>query len=489
MALRNIVAPLTTMGVMFLAACDPGNAPPGGGGGGADGGGGGADGGGGAGDGGGGGGADGGGGAGGSAEPRCGAPSGEPTIHEGDLSESETWTAAGSPHIVSFPVRLLDGVTLTIEPCAEVRLEEDTGIAVTGEGAELRAEGTEARPIVFRGSDGARWNDVHVAWPGKATLRHVTLEGGGGDRFHENATLSAYGVSVTPAVPALLVDHVTVRGSLGAGVLLMRAAAFAEGSTDLTITESGSEEHPYPLELGEQALGSIPTGVYTGNRKDEILIQDEGANQASGLQQDTTLRDRGVPYHFGDWQDARFNIGGGGEDAPPTTLTIEPGVTLRFEPGTWMRIERFTGEFAASGALRAVGTPERPIVFTSAAEAPAPGDWGGLWFGGIPRDENVLENVIIEYAGYDCSCSLLTCNDIEEFEGAVIFSQEPSRAFIQRSTFRHIAGHGVTRGWVGTSEPDFVTGNTFEDVTGCAQTRPWIEGQPCYDPLPACPEG
>ncbi|WP_438030096.1 hypothetical protein [Sorangium sp. So ce233] len=464
MALRNVVVTITATGVMFLAACDPGDPPPADGSGGA-------------------------GGSGGAAEPQCGAPSGGPTLHEGDLDESETWTAEGSPHIVGFPVRLRAGVTLTIEPCAEVLLEEDTGISVMDEGAELRAEGTEARPIAFRGSEGARWNDVHVAWPGKATLRHVLLEGGGGDRFHANATLSAYGGSVTPAAPALLVDHVTVRGSLGAGVLLLRASSFAEGSTDLVITESGSEEHPYPLELGEQALGSIPIGVYTGNRKDEILIQDEGANQTSGLQQDTTLRDRGVPYHFGDWRDARFNIGAGGEGAPLTTLTIEPGVTIRFEPGNFFQIERFTGEFAASGALRALGTPERPIVFTSAAESPAPGDWGGLWYGGIPRQENVLENVIIEYAGYDCGCILLSCNDLSTFNGAVIFSQPPSSAFIQGSTIRHVAGHGVTRGWNGTAGPDFVTGNTFEDVSGCEQTRPWVEGQSCPDPKPPCPEG
>ncbi|WP_437682531.1 hypothetical protein [Sorangium sp. So ce131] len=473
MALRNVVVPIAAIGVMFLAACDPGEPSPGSSPAGSGGG----------------GGSGGEGGAGGAGEPRCGAPSGGPTIHEGDLSENETWTAEGSPHVVGFPVRLLDGVTLTIEPCAEVLLEEDTGIAVIGEGAELKAEGTEAQPIAFRGSEGARWNDVHVAWPGKATLRHVTLEGGGGDRFHAHATISTYGDSTTPAKPTLLLDHVTVRGSLGAGVLLLRASAFAEGSTDLVITGSGGEEHPYPLELGEQAIGSIPTGAYTGNVKDEILIQDEGANQSSGLQQDTTMRDRGVPYHFGDWRDARFNIGAGGDGAPLTTLTIEPGVTIRFEPGNFMQMERFTGEFAASGALRAVGTKERPIVFTSAAREPAPGDWGGLWFGGVPREENVLENVVIEYAGYDCGCILHTCNDLATWNAAVIFSMPPASAFIQGSTFRHIAGHGVTRGWSGPPGPDFVSGNTFEDVSGCEQTRPFIVGQSCPDPEPTCPEG
>src|SRR5688500_13313033 len=78
-------------------------------------------------------GASGSGGWGGTAEPGCRAPSAGQTVHEGDLSESETWTADGSPHIVSFPVRLRAGVSLTIEPCAEVLLEEDTGISAMDE--------------------------------------------------------------------------------------------------------------------------------------------------------------------------------------------------------------------------------------------------------------------------------------------------------------------------------------------------------------------
>jgi hypothetical protein len=54
-------------------------------------------------------------------------------------------------------------------------------------------------------------------------------------------------------------------------------------------------------------------------------------------------------------------------------LTIEPGVTLRFHAGTGLRVEQ--------GALSALGTAFDPIVLTSAAAAPAPGDWSGLYLG------------------------------------------------------------------------------------------------------------
>ena len=57
------------------------------------------------------------------------------------------------------------------------------------------------------------------------------------------------------------------------------------------------------------------------------------------------------------------------------TLTIEPGVVIKGDKATQgtLIIER-------GGKIMAQGTPERPIVFTS-AQAPGsrkPGDWGGI---------------------------------------------------------------------------------------------------------------
>jgi hypothetical protein len=418
----------------------------------------------------------------------CPAVTHGPTIHDASPTADETWTAAGSPHIVTNHLRIPAGVTLTIEPCAEVQFEEDRGIELRDDASALRAEGTAKQPITFRGKDGARWSDVDVSASAQAILRHVTMQGGGSDRFAANATLVVRGDGATPAKHPALVDHVTIDGSLGAGVRVFAAGGFAAGSTDLVITGSGSDDHPYPLEIGEHAIGSLPTGRYTGNRADEILIEDEGANQRSGLQEDATMRDLGVPYHFGTWRDARFRIGGGDEGSL-ATLTIEKGVTLRFEPGNRFEIEHLTGPFAATGALRALGTADAPVVFTSAAPSPASGDWGGLWFGGIPRAENHLEHVRIEYAGGPCGCVLVSCNAVESYDAAVIFTQPPPSAFITSSTIAHSAGHGIVRAWVDAEGPDFSAGNTFEDLHGCAQTLPSgsVAGS-CPSPKPACPQ-
>jgi len=86
------------------------------------------------------------------------------------------------------------------------------------------------------------------------------------------------------------------------------------------------------------------------------------------------------------------------------TLTIEPGVVIKFN-GTQSKLH-------IDGTLKAIGTLEEPIIFTSFrddefggdsnldkdASVPGPGDWQGLYFS--PDSINSeLENVIVRYAG------------------------------------------------------------------------------------------
>lgn len=235
--------------------------------------------------------------------------------------------------------------------------------------------------------------------------------------------------------------------------------------------------------MGEHTVGTLPDGQYTGNRTDEILIVPEPVNSAGGLQEDATWRDLGVPYRLGNSRTHQLRVGAG-NGHPLATLTLEPGVELRFTEGSSLRMEHGTGDFPATGALVAVGTADKPIVFTSAAEAPSAGDWMGLWYGGVPSNRNRLEHVRIEYAGGDCSCALLTCNDITDFEGAVIVTNLPPTAFIENTHIVHSAGHGIVRGWDG-DDLDLASSSTFEAIAGCAQTLPRFSDG-CGEPKPRC---
>ncbi|WP_350337305.1 hypothetical protein [Delftia lacustris] len=98
------------------------------------------------------------------------------------------------------------------------------------------------------------------------------------------------------------------------------------------------------------------------------------------------------------------------------TLTIEPGVTLRMAPGASFLLRK--------GALQAVGTPDKPILITSAATTPAPGDWR-QWrmTAGTRSGQTLLDHVTIEYGS-----------------GMVIENAAPS---INNTAFNHHSGPAI----------------------------------------------
>ncbi|MDI6642274.1 MAG: hypothetical protein QME68_08215, partial [Elusimicrobiota bacterium] len=62
------------------------------------------------------------------------------------IAENTTWTLINSPYIVDGEVRVLPGVTLTIEPGVEVMFKEGASINIYG---TLKAEGEEGNLIIF----------------------------------------------------------------------------------------------------------------------------------------------------------------------------------------------------------------------------------------------------------------------------------------------------------------------------------------------------
>lgn len=422
--------------------------------------------------------------------PSCKAPTAGPTIHRGgDVAADEVWRADASPHIVEHTVNVRGGAKLTIEPCAEIQVAEGQSINVaypiTPNQGTLVAEGTATTPITIRGLRGERWGSLAIHAPGSARLAHVTFENGGGGDFQHGSTVAVYGDSEDGADELVRVDHVTIAKSLGVGAWLSRGAAFVEGSRDLVIKESGNDVDPYPIQIEEHAFDNLPNGAYVGNERDEILVDPAGGRTSgSGLLADATLHERGVPYRIGTSTGDNLRIGGR-PDGQLVTLTIEPGVVMKFAPASSLRVQHFANTKPSTAALRALGTAAKPIVMTSAAATPQAGDWMGLWFGGVPAATNQLDHVRIEYAGGDCGCILNTCSNITQHEGAVIFTAQPPAAFITNTTFSKIAGHGITEGFDGAFV-DFRATNSFDGVSGCAQTRPRESTTQCPSPKPLC---
>lgn len=87
-------------------------------------------------------------------------------------------------------------------------------------------------------------------------------------------------------------------------------------------------------------------------------------------------------------------------------LTVAAGVTLEIRPGSRVRFTRFDSngdgvgehEIFSQGTIRAIGTAEKPVIFTSAEANPRRGDWGAINMM-VNEEDNIIEHCVVEY-GY-----------------------------------------------------------------------------------------
>jgi hypothetical protein len=140
--------------------------------------------------------------------------------------------------------------------------------------------------------------------------------------------------------------------------------------------------------------------------------------------------------------------------AVDATLTIDPGVQVRGAAGSSLVVK---------GALRAVGTPEQRIIFTSESGQQ---DWSGIHLTASAQSRQgstALRFVTIEKAArgfkWDLTHSATEFSD-NQFDGnrvALLFDNPIDGTLVRRSVFtnNHIAVTGKTRNLVGIYESDF----------------------------------
>lgn len=390
----------------------------------------------------------------------CPTLTGAGTSHEGILSASETWTAAASPHLVTFDLSVPSGATLTIEPCAVVQVKPGYSIVVEG---HLVAEGTATQPIDFGPSDATHpWGYLQVFVPGTVTLAYATLHGGGGQTVNSEGMLEARGDQSLVAQEILKVDHVTVSGSRTYGVSLRGSGAFTHDSQALTVTGSAKEA----LRILPRLATNIPTGTYTGNAVDAIMVETEAYGDVN--LEDVTFHDRGVPYHVGGPTTfGQLNVG-----PNHYALTFEAGVKLAFSSSGWLATKSSSG---STGALVAHGTAAKPVVFTSSAAAPVAGSWRGLVLGSVPDSRNLLDHVEIRYAGAASQASGAHCEPVKGYyvseDAALAIFHQPAGELLTNSLIADSAALGVDLAYYG-APVDFLTGNQFTNVASCKVSTP-----------------
>ena len=410
----------------------------------------------------------------------CTPPSGAGTTH-GSINAAETWTEAGSPHIVPFDINI--SAPVTIQECAVVRLVKGGTVTVTPSGS-LVANGASGRPVTFEAKvAGQAWSSIRNVG-GTLSLNHAVLTGGGDPLNANPAFAGALHMQTPGLVGTFHVDDVEIAGSLSQGVYINGPVGFDATSQNLRVHGSAG----YPVHVYARVIGSVPSGTYTGNGHDAIAIAGSGGAVVDAQ----TLRNRGVPYHVGSGPDGGRMDVNSQINGQVAVLTILPGVTMQFPPGGTLNIEPGSGTGAAKGALIAIGgaAPDQTIVFSSdqggAAKA---GDWLGIGFGGSVDPRSTMQNTRVEFAGGTSSGGSNSCpypgsNGIND--AAIRIFGPPLTQFITQSEIRASVHHGIDRGWRADLQPDFLAGNTFTAVNSCKQTTPRTAAGVC-PATPACP--
>jgi len=192
------------------------------------------------------------------------------------------------------------------------------------------------------------------------------------------------------------------------------------------------------------ALGSIGPSMLATSSEIKVV---ENANITDNLSITTQ-----VPIHF---KTDGVHVGGLAPTfVPNLTLTLGPGVTLKFEGLTGPPMVTFGDGAQAvdkNAALVVQGTAAQPVLFTSAASSPAPGDWAGVWL--RTSNGSQIDHAIFEYAGGDASIGPASCGPID-----------PGIHQRARNTAALIVGDDVDQQYVPPA--GLVTNTTFRSNTG-----------------------
>ncbi|MBI5514182.1 MAG: hypothetical protein HY909_10465 [Deltaproteobacteria bacterium] len=338
-------------------------------------------------------------------EPTRGCPARAPasllglgTEHIDLVDRDERWTAEGSPHRVPYGLRVAAGATLTIDPCALVRVGPRKGITVRARSA-LVVLGTEASPVRFEPlSDGpdSAWLGLDLEPEARDDTRlvYVKLEGAGAAPELVDEVVSALRVRMRRP---LWVEHLEVARSRGYGVALTDGARFDPRSRGLQVHGAQGDGAVYFSDA--DAVASLPPGEYHGNRRDDLCV----AARRRELTADARWPWRGLRYRVL----AATHLMVQGPARP--TLRLEAGVTVAFEPGAELDVGwDAPGDLVAEGAA---GVPVR----LEPAEGSRAESWGGVYLGAhVDPSRTWLTHVEIVGAATDPAMRWRVCPDASD---------------------------------------------------------------------------
>ncbi len=348
-----------------------------------------------------------------------------------ELSENITSDQTLPLDCFTVTTNITVSAALTLQPGTILQFNTNAGLRVA-DGGSLRAEGNATNPIRLTSSSGDPndWRGIgFFTSSSNNVLSHVFIENAGrtfGAINGSNATNLYIADNATVAI-----RNSTFARSAGVGVYVNADSA------ELLAFENNSfvANNTAAMRITAKQLGEIGSGNTFST--DALPSAQHIQVAATTLRSSATWPAADVAYRF---------FGNTFIDDVGATITIQAGTRLEFNTNAGLRLN--------AGSLRALGTAENGITFTSASGDP--NDWYGVGINSSSA-QNLFEYVTIANAGR-------TFGAINGSRSTNLYIAANAQIAINNSTFATSSGRGI---WVEAASAVLASfdNNTFDGNT------------------------
>lgn len=276
----------------------------------------------------------------------------------GDISEDMTFKT-GISYIFDGTIRVRNA-KLTFEAGSIIKFTEGSSLEFAywdNEYATIEVQGTAALPVLFTSAannpSSGDWAGLHFyKGASDCNINFAIIEYAGSKDTYGSVYIEETAIAFTNSI---------IREAANVGIRLKSEGAFSAFDKNF-FTNIDS----YPISIYINNVHTI-TGSNIYETSTGIWIENDEDFTAQG---EFFWTDQGVPFY----QEGTIRFGAEGEGS---IVHIAPGTEVLFMEGGLWDIAYWENQYAT---IIAEGTVEKPILFSSASNSPAAGDWKGFSF-------------------------------------------------------------------------------------------------------------